>query len=70
LASLVNSIVIGVTAFFLAFPGFSAFYEPIIPSKPWASMEWDSTMVIRIAAARTASILTINTNMVNFRIIK
>jgi hypothetical protein len=57
LASLITAIVIGVVAFFLAFLGFSALFEPIMPGKPWPSMEWDNTMVVRILAALIVAVL-------------
>jgi hypothetical protein len=51
LAKLEYAIVIGVVAFSLAFLGFSAVFEPIMPGKPWPSMEWGNTMMVRIVAA-------------------
>ena len=57
MASLITTIVIGIVAFFLAFLGFSALFVPIMPGKPWPSMEWDNTMIVRIVAALIVAIL-------------
>jgi hypothetical protein len=57
LASLITTIIIGIVAFFLAFLGFSALFEPILPGKPWPSMEWNNTMMVRIVAALIMAIL-------------
>ena len=57
MASLITTIAIGIVAFFLAFLGFSALFEPIMPGKPWPSMEWDNTMIVRIVAALIVAVL-------------
>jgi hypothetical protein len=57
MASLITTITVVIVAFFLAFLGFSALFEPIMPGKPWPSMEWNNTMIVRIVAALIVAIL-------------